>query len=222
MLSPSVRSLVLLVEGEPLTFVAGQWINLYVPTPAGELKRAYSIASGPADDTLELAVTLVRDGAASPTLHALTEGTRLEIDGPHGFFTRSEAEQREPSLFVATGTGLSPFRSMLREARTRPEHAPITLLFGCRTQADILYGDELMALSAADPAFRLEVSLSRPGAGWQGRTGYVQHHLAELVRELHKPAVYICGLTRMVSETRALLKGELGYDRKRIHSERYD
>lgn len=225
LLSPSVRSVSLAIEvhdGAPFTFVAGQWINVYVPTAAGPEKRAYSIASAPTDALVELAVTHVAEGVVSPLLHALPEGAALTCDGPHGFFTRDGALHALPALFVATGTGLCPLRSMLREVLRDADHPPITLLFGVRTQADILWRDELEAWARSDPRFALEVTLSRPDEGWTGRTGYVQTHVRELAERLGDPHVFICGLSRMVAEVRAVCKTDLGYDRKRIHSERYD
>jgi CDP-4-dehydro-6-deoxyglucose reductase len=228
-LSPSVRGLLLEPVGGPLAFTAGQWVDLYIPTAAGLHKRAYSIASAPGAPLLELAVTLVESGVASPALHALAPGAELELAGPFGFFTRDDATRGVPALFVATGTGLSPLRSMLFEWRAQPQRAPIHLLFGCRSQADILWRDQLERLAADEPLFALSVTLSRPDPGWRGRTGYVQQHVAELARLVQArahatapPQVFICGLNRMVGEVRALCKRELGLDRKSIHSERYD
>lgn len=221
-LSPSVRSLSLAVGEGPFAFEAGQWLDLYIDTAQGEQKRAYSIASGPGAALVELAVTRVAEGAASTALHELPIGTELEVSGPFGLFTREPAQRARPALFVATGTGLSPLRSMLFDWQRQAERAPITLLFGVRTEADILWHEELSAWAARFPELRLEVTLSRPSAEWRGRRGYVQAHLAELARTLDEPHVFICGLNRMVSEVRALCKGELGLDRKRIHSERYD
>jgi len=225
LLSPSVRSLSLELgerAGLPFSFKAGQWINLYVPTKAGVEKRAYSIASAPGEPRVELAITQVAEGLVSPRLHELPEGTQLTCDGPHGFFTRDAALRAVPTLFVGTGTGLCPLRSMLGELLRDPEHAPVTLLFGVRTQADILWREQLEDWAARDPSFRLQVTLSRPDAGWSGRTGYVQAHVRELAEQLGAPHVFICGLSRMVGEVRAICKTELNYDRKRIHSERYD
>jgi NAD(P)H-flavin reductase len=111
---------------------------------------------------------------------------------------------------------------MLRELARAPLVTPVTLLFGVRSTADILWRDELESLAAREPNFRLEVTLSRPEAGWRGRVGYVQLHVAELARSLGAPHVFICGLSPMVGAVRALCKTELGYDRKRVHSERYD
>ncbi|MDB4975502.1 MAG: 2-polyprenylphenol hydroxylase [Myxococcaceae bacterium] len=229
-LSPSVRSLSLepvqpAVAGAslPLAFAAGQWLNLHVPTAQGGTeKRAYSIASGPLVRPLELAVTYVADGVVSPVLHALSEGAELLCDGPYGFFTRDGELRDQPALFVGTGTGLSPLRSMLTELLAEPQHPPVTLLFGVRTQADILWREELESWARRDPRFSLEVTLSRPDESWSGRSGHVQNHVAALARALGEPHVFVCGLSPMVSEVRALCKTELRYDRKRIHSERYD
>jgi NAD(P)H-flavin reductase len=217
-LSPSVHSVSLDVP--ELAFVAGQWLHLHVQTGQGTEKRAYSIASGPGQQPVELAVTNVEQGLVSPLLCKLAVGDALRVDGPHGFFTRDDPGQ--PALFVGTGTGLSPLRSMLSELLQDADHPPVTLLFGVRTQADILWREQLEQWAERDPKFRLEVTLSRPDAGWSGRTGYVQGHVAELARALGEPHVFVCGLSPMVGAVRTLCKQELGYDRKRIHSERYD
>lgn len=228
-LSPSVRSVSLsaidaaLAQSDPFHFVAGQWLNLHVRTAdGGREKRAYSIASGPVVRPIELAITHVIDGTVSPLLHAIRAGDELSCDGPYGFFTREGDLRRAPALFVGTGTGLSPLRSMLLDLLADPQHTPVTVLFGARSQGDILWREELEAVAARDPRVRVEVTLSRPEPGWQGRVGYVQAHVAELARALGEPHVFICGLSPMVSAVRALCKAELHYDRKRIHSERYD
>lgn len=221
-LSSSVVGLQLALDVETFTFRAGQWLHVHVPTPSGLEKRAYSIASPPARRPIELAITHVPKGAVSPLLCALTPGSELACDGPHGFFTRDGEAARAPSLFVGTGTGLCPLRSMLGELLEDPGHPPVTLLFGVRTQADILWRAELEAWSARDPRFRLEVTLSRPDPGWTGRVGYVQNHVLELARALGEPHVFICGLSPMVAAVRAECKTTLGLDRKRIHGERYD
>jgi CDP-4-dehydro-6-deoxyglucose reductase, E3 len=217
-LSPSVQSLSLDLPAE-FVFVAGQWLHVHVETAQGAEKRAYSIASGPGERPVEIAVTKVAEGVVSPLLCTLEPGAALRVDGPHGFFTRDDP--RAPALFVGTGTGLSPLRSMLTELLADPGHPPVTLLFGVRTQADILWREQLQQWTR-DANFRLEITLSRPDASWTGRTGYVQKHVAELARALGEPHVFICGLSPMVGDVRTICKQELGYDRKRIHSERYD
>jgi CDP-4-dehydro-6-deoxyglucose reductase, E3 len=227
LLSPSVIGLTLAcADGQPFTFVPGQWVNLHVASgPASEVeKRPYSIASAPnpaQPSSFELAVTLVEDGRVSSALHALKPGDTLHMDGPYGFFTRDDHPE-EDALLVGTGTGVAPLRSMLHAALAAPSGPRLTLLFGCRTQADILYRDEIAALTHTHERFHFEPTLSRGESAWQGRRGYVQTHLAELVPRLGRPHVYVCGLSNMVNAVRSVLKETLGYNRKQIHTERYD
>jgi ferredoxin-NADP reductase len=215
------------VDGQPFAFDAGQWVNLVLPLPGGELRRAYSIASPPdGSSRFELAVTHVKAGPGSTYLHELPVGATLQAVGPQGFFTRPLAGAA-PALFVGTGTGLTPLRSMLRDALAQGDGTPMGLLFGVRHEAEILYRDELEALAATHPGFRFEVTLSRPSDGWTGRAGYVQLHARRLYEELAlanrgSPHVFVCGLERMVGAVRDLFRKEMQLPRACVHSERYD
>ncbi len=224
-LSPSVRGLVFRTrDGAPFDYEAGQWVDLSQTLGGATIKRAYSIANAPgvpAADRIELAVTRVEGGAMSNALDALAVGSHVEVDGPHGFFTRDPQHVDRAALFVGTGTGLAPLRAMLQQATRQPDGPPLLLLFGCRTRDDVLWRDEIAAWQSRCPRLRVEVTLSRPDPAWTGRTGYVQTHLAGLVPGLDRPQVYICGLSHMVQEARRALK-DLGLDRKQIQSERYD
>src|SRR6185437_15950887 len=90
-LAPAVREMVFeRVGGAPFRFDPGQWVNLVLPLPGGEIKRAYSIASAPREGAsrFELAVTRVTGGPGSQYLHALPDGATLRAIGPQGLFTR--------------------------------------------------------------------------------------------------------------------------------------
>ncbi len=222
-LTPSVRELTFDAGGE-FRFVAGQWVNLRGPAAAsGEpLVRAYSIASAPSDDGVySLAVTRVTGGPMSNWLHELSEGARVVQSHAQGFFTLEPVVR--PIVMIGTGTGVTPLRSMLLSLTSEPLDVPVTLVFGNRTEEDILYRDDFESLAARLPSFTFLPTLSRAAAGWSGRAGYVQAHLAELVERTGKNAdFYVCGLNRMVGEVRNLLRKELGVERQRVHTERYD
>jgi CDP-4-dehydro-6-deoxyglucose reductase len=227
-LSPSVRGIVLeRVDGAPFVFEAGQWVNLVLPLPSGEVRRAYSIASPPdGSPRFEIAVTRVQSGPGSTYLHALEPGVVLPTVGPQGFFTRP-LENAPPALFVGTGTGVAPLRSMLRTAIARGHTAPVCILFGVRSQEDILYRDELDRIAPEHSGVAIEVTLSRPDDSWKGRRGYVQLHVRELYERLASgssvpPHVFVCGLERMVGAVREILRKEMGLPRTSVHSERYD
>jgi ferredoxin-NADP reductase len=222
-ISPAVRELTFeRVDGTPITFEAGQWVNLVLPLASGEIRRAYSVASPPnGTNQFQLAITHVEGGPGSTYLHDAPLGSLLRAVGPQGFFTRTK-HAAAPSLFIATGTGLTPFRSMILEAKLE---APTWLLFGARTEADLIYRDELEIAAEKQPNLRVEYTLSRSSESWSGRTGYVQTHVKELWDLLAvsgPPHAYICGLERMVSAVRSLLREELQVPRQQVHSERYD
>lgn len=227
-LSPSVRAFEWrCVDGAPLVYVPGQWVNFHVPVAGNLVRRAYSIATAPSReraDRFEIAVTRVRAGVASLALHELATGARIEIDAAEGFFTRESAAGL-PALFVGTGTGVCPLRAMIEAELREASGPPLTLLFGCRGEADVLYREDFERWARERPRFTWHVTLSRPAGDWKGRTGYVQAQLASLVRRVGEgasPHVYVCGLQRMIREVRRVLKDELAYDRTLIHSERYD
>ncbi len=228
MLTPQVRELGFeRADGAALEFQAGQWVSLVLPLAEGEARRAYSIASAPDGSAgFEVAVTKVDGGPGSTFLHELPLGSTLRAIGPQGFFTRPR-NAAHPSLFVGTGTGVTPLRSMIRDALTIGETVPMTLLFGVRYEADRLYCEELEELQAKHSNFRAFYTISRAAPEWTGLTGYVQTHAERLWRELEASGlapshVYICGLERMVGAVRDLMRKQLGVDRKRVHSERYD
>jgi len=228
MLSPNVRELGFdRVDGVPFEFQAGQWVSLVLPLAEGEARRAYSIASAPdGSPGFEVAITKVDGGPGSTYLHELPVGSTLRTIGPQGFFTRPRGVEH-PALFVGTGTGVTPLRSMIRDALATGEGSPLTLLFGVRHEADRLYREELDELMTKHPNFRALYSISQPGAEWQGQRGYVQTHVEALWKELvasggPPPHVYICGLERMVGAVRELLRKQMGVERKQVHSERYD
>jgi CDP-4-dehydro-6-deoxyglucose reductase, E3 len=117
---------------------------------------------------------------------------------------------------------------MIRQALARGGDEPLWLLLGARTDAELLYVEELTGLVAKSRRLRVVPSLSRPEPAWTGRRGYVQAHVAELWAELERaggttPAhAYVCGVRRMLDEVRQVLRDALGVERQRVHLERYD
>jgi CDP-4-dehydro-6-deoxyglucose reductase, E3 len=227
-LSPSVCELTFeRVDGSSFIFEAGQWVSLVLPLPAGELRRAYSIASPPSDTPrFDLAVTHVSGGPGSGYLHDMRPGTTLKAIGPQGFFTRP-IDRSGPSLFIATGTGVTPLRSMMHAALESGDVNPLWLVFGVRTEEDILYLEELEELARERSNVRVIFTLSRGSDSWQGRRGYVQAHVSELWNELEalglgKTHAYACGLQKMVGAVRDLLRKQLKVPREQVHAERYD
>jgi ferredoxin-NADP reductase len=224
-LSEPTKHLEFEMEGVPrFGFVPGQWLSLKQTKPDGEeLTRAYSIASPPADDNrFALCLNRVQDGFMSNFLCDMKEGAEIGCQGPFGdFILRPPLRD---SIFIATGTGIAPFRSMLHWLLAEPsrhQSRSFFLLFGSRTQKDIYYHQEFLQLAAEHPNFDYLPTLSRGGPEWKGLRGYVQEHVPGVVQGRSEMHAYICGLDKMIKANRELLKG-LGWDRKSIRYEKYD
>jgi ferredoxin-NADP reductase len=227
MLSPSVRSLRFrMTDGRTVGHAAGQYLDLVVATARGlPFRRSYSVASAPDAESAELfevAVTRVAGGPTSEALHDLPVGGTVEVEGPRGTFLRTDADRERPSLFVAAGTGLAPIRAMLTPEVRRPNGPPLVLLFGCRTPADVLWGEELGRWARECGRFQLHVTLSRPPPEWGGLTGYVQRHAGALRRALPGACAYVCGLSAMVDDVVARLERDEGMPKSDLRYETYD
>jgi ferredoxin-NADP reductase len=209
--------------GAHFGFVPGQWLSLKHIKPDGEeITRAYSIASPPDGNRFAFCLNRVQDGFMSNYLCDLEPGTKISGQGPFGnFILRPPLRD---TLFIATGTGIAPFRSMLHWLLSDParhQDKQFWLLFGSRTEKDIYYHEEFLQLAAEHKNFDYLPTLSRGAADWKGLRSYVQEHVPGIVGRRTDMHAYICGLDKMVSANRELLKS-LGWDRKSILYEKYD
>lgn len=219
-IAPGVRHFVFEApQLERLEFVPGQFVSLSDSVASRNITRAYSIASAPSNcNRFELCLNRVDDGAFSPHLFDLSPGDVVNIQPPLGTFTL-RLPLRD-SLFVATGTGIAPFRSMLKTI-LQTDSPAFTLLFGVRHESHLLYRDEFEEMARQHPQFRFWPTLTQPGPDWGGRAGRVQVHLAEAIGGRSGIDIYLCGLQPMVDDVRQILKG-MGFDRKQIRYEKYD
>jgi ferredoxin-NADP reductase len=219
-IAPEVRHFVFEVpEIQQLHFKPGQFVSFNATVRDKTITRPYSIVSLPDGNRFELCLNLVHGGAFTPHLFALQPGDSVEMSAPLGFFVIRDPSKE--AVFIATGTGIAPFRAMAPDYLSHPYSKQLTLLFGVRHQQTIYYRDDFDALAGQYLNFRFWPTLSRADSSWPGRTGHVQTHLLEAIGDRRDLDVYICGLKAMVDDVRAILKG-LGFDRKQIIFEKYD
>ena len=202
---------------ENIKFTPGQLVQL-VAKPYGpadgtdSIKRNYSVASWPdGSNQFELIITYLKGGQMSEYLFNEAKiGDEFAYNGPMGIFTLPEKIDRD-IFFVATGSGVSPFRSMLGHiAINKVPTKNIKLFFGTRTKEDIPYYDEMKMYEEIIPNFEFVPCLSRER--WEGHNGYVHGaYLPELTILDEKPLVYYCGWTKMIDEGREHLS-DLGFE----------
>jgi ferredoxin-NADP reductase len=225
-LSDQTKHLEFAVEGaNGFAFTPGQFISVQQPKPDGKTHtRAYSLASHPrASASFDLCLNRVENGFLSNWLCDLEEGATVRFHGPHGMFTLRQPHQ--DSVFIATGTGIAPFRGMVHwlfDAAERHQEREFWLVYGTRHEDGLYYSDEFRTFEQAHPNFHYLPTLSRGREDWPGLRGYVQDHVRPIVGTRRDMQAFICGLHQMVDANRKLLKEELGWDRKQIVFERYD
>ncbi len=232
MLAPSVRHLEFTRDdGQPLDFIPGQFIQVHFAAPDGQpARRSYSLATmhdhalGPGE-AVEIAVSYVPGGAATNLFTALDQGQQIEASGPYGRFCLSPKDQNRRYLLIGTGTGVTPYRAMLPQIAQllRERELEVVLLFGARTSAELIYGDDFAAFAAANPRFRFIPCFSRElpvTPGPDARQGYVQDALADLRPDPERDIAYLCGNPNMVDANFELLKAA-GLPIPHIRREKY-
>lgn len=172
-LSPTIKGLHLKLD-RPMTFQAGQYVNLELPGIAGS--RAFSLANPPSKaDEVELHIRLVEGGVATTHIHQqLKVGERVKLSGPYGhFFVRDS--QPGDLIFIAGGSGLSSPQSMILDLLARGDTRRITLFQGARNVAELYNRALFEALAAEHANFTYVPALNQAAEddGWKGFKGFV-------------------------------------------------
>lgn len=230
MLAPNVRHLAFeRADGTPFKFAPGQFIQVHFNYDDGKpTKRSYSVGT-PVDGSgevhrLELAVSFVEGGAATKLLGNLEHGGNIEASGPYGRFCLFDEDANQRYLFIATGTGVAPFRAMLPKVeKLIATGRRFALVYGARNEQELLYSEEFEAFANQHPGFTFLACLSRAARATPhacDRHGHVQDALPELQPQPEQDIAYLCGNPNMIDATFTQLK-ELGLPIKHIRREKY-
>ncbi len=196
--SDDVMIVKLRVEGDPVRFYPGQYLNVVLPD--GE-QRSFSFATAPhAGGDIELQIRRIPGGKfTTHVFTAMKVGDALRCEGPLGsFFLRDDSDK--PIIFVAGATGFAPVKSMVEHAFHVGMKRKMILYWGVRTLAD-LYLPELPKQWAAEHAnftFVPVLSAPRPEDRWTGRTGLVHEAILADFPDLAGHQIYACGSAAMV------------------------
>jgi ferredoxin/flavodoxin---NADP+ reductase len=238
-LTPTIVRFIVRPDDGVSPFEPGQYFALGLTVDGRPLQRPYSTASASDSQTeLEFLIRLVPDGALTPRLWALREGDRLHIGRARGLFTLRPGDPRT-HLFVATGTGLAPFVSMIASLRrdldgSNQTSVPATgppraiVIHGVAHVNELAYRDRLERQAAGRVGLRYVPVVSRPthpaNAGWAGMVGRLDVVLEPVCdRYRLEPAstvAYLCGNPEVTMAVERILVAR-GQDRKAIVSEQY-
>lgn len=177
------------VSGEPLVFRPGQF-NMLSAFGVGE--AAISISSD-ASVHHGLTHTIRSVGAVTNALSEATQGTVVGVRGPFGTGWPMDEARGRDVVFVAGGIGLAPLRpAILGVLARRASFGAVTVLYGARSPADLLFDADLHAWRARFD-LSVEITVDRGAEDWRGDVGVVTRFLPALVAEVTEPIVMVCG-----------------------------
>ncbi len=189
-------------------FRAGQYIGLIVEIDGVRTSRPFSIASSPNQHAYyELGVKRKENGFVSNyLLDKLKVGDILEATEPLGELYYNQIFHGKDLVFIAGGSGITPFISMLRNITEQNIKLNVWLLFGCLTEQDILFRKELDDIQSRRSNIKIQYILSEPSADWNGVGGFItKDKIIEEIKTIKDKFFYIVGNRAMYS----FIKGQL-------------
>ncbi len=202
-------------------FRSGEFVMIGLPNAEKPVFRAYSIASPSWDDELEFFSIKVPDGPLTQHLQKIQPGdTVLMRPKPTGTLVLDALRPGRRLYMIATGTGIAPFASLIRDPETFEKFEEVVLTNTCRDVAELAYGDQLFQDLCEDPLIgelvagkvTYHATTTREASPRMGRiTTLIENGqlFADLGCEPFDPAtdrVMICGSMAMLQEVKALLE----------------
>ncbi|WP_111430974.1 benzoate 1,2-dioxygenase electron transfer component BenC [Rhodobacteraceae bacterium DSL-40] len=196
-------------------FLPGQYVNIGVPG-SGE-HRSYSFSSAPGERNLGFLIKKIEAGLMSGWLARAKPGDQLDLTGPMGSFYLRDGDG--PLLFLAGGTGLAPFLSMLEVLARAGSTRQIHLVYGVTRDLDLVLVDEIAAYASRLPNFTFATVVADPASDHL-RKGWVTQHMPEEMLAAGEVDVYLCGPPPMVDAVRHYLD-ESGFTPASFHYEKF-
>lgn len=208
-------------DGNLPPFQAGQYINLFVDIDGIKTSRPYSISSSPYQTAFyDITVARIKEGFVSNyLLDEIKAGDCLESSGPSGNFYYNPLFHGNELLFLAGGSGITPFMSMLRELTDAGLGRRIHLIYGNREPDNILFHNELKEMALYHDNFTYSLVISEPPEGYKGLKGYINKEvIRKVIGDTKIDSFYICGPGAMYDYCLQELK-VMGIPGRRIRTE---
>lgn len=189
-------------EPSALSFLPGQYVNVEIP--GSGMTRAYSFSSAPGAERAAFVVRNVPDGRMSSYLtRDARSGQRMAFSGPFGSFYLRPVTR--PVLFLAGGTGIAPFLSMLDVLGASGSTQPVRMVYGVTHDIDLVATEKLDAAGAKIDGFEYRTCVA-DAASEHARKGYVTAHVDAAWLNGGDVDIYLCGPVAMVEAVRTWLQ----------------
>jgi len=184
------------------SFIPGQYcLVAFIDKFNGE-SRPFTFTTSPlVKDYFELTIKQMHEFTTA--LHGLKKGEKLRINGPMG--EALNYNENQDAVFIAGGSGITPFISMIRYNIAKKLKSKIILLFSNRTEKDVIFRKELDAIKQKNIQVVHTLTSETPN-GWKGETGYVSEAMIKKhVKNLNQYLWYVVGPPAMIQSMRSLL-----------------
>ena len=203
------------VDATAPVFLPGQYVNIGVPGSGQH--RSYSFSSAPGETKISFLIKKIPGGVMSTWLEAAKPGDKLDLKGPLGSFYLRDVQR--PLLFLAGGTGLAPFLSMLEVLARSNSQQPVHLIYGVTRDLDLVQVDAIDAYVARLPNFSYATVVA-DAASNHPRKGWVTQHIPANALNDGDVDVYLCGPPPMVDAVRKYFDDQ-GVKPKSFHYEKF-
>ncbi len=216
------------VEGRPMFFKPGQFVNMYILKEDGSFAdaRSMSISSSPTiTGYIDLTIKIVPDGRFTPKLLPFKLGDKFGINGPFGrSFNFSEDDLKKHFVLIAGGVGITPLMCIIRYVINKKASTKMILLYSNKTPKDIIYYEELNKLESLNGNLKVVNTVTRPhesATEWHGLTGRINEDLIRKhVHDISNTMFFLCGPDTMIKELIETLK-KMGASDSQIKFEKW-
>ena len=200
-----------------LNYKPGQFFFVSIKQGEKELTHHFSFSSSPTEPEYFEFTKKFTDHEYSLALKAAKSGDWAKIDAPYGQFT-FEGEYPKIAL-LAGGIGITPFISICKNATDKHLDSKIILFFGCKTQGDIAFYNELEVMQQQNPNLDVHFIVTQPSPDWKGATGIIS---AEMIRQelpdFNENVFFTCGPPAMVEAMEKIVQS-LGLPKEQMKKE---
>jgi Na+-transporting NADH:ubiquinone oxidoreductase subunit F len=208
-----------------MNVIAGHYVQLVCPPYTEGIEsttRAFSVASNPGDNRhIELIIRRAPNGICTTWLFDyLKVGDTVEMTGPYGDFHLSDSTA--PMLFIAGGSGMAPFVSILHQMKNIRLTRRAEYFFGCNTVEDLYLMQAIRSFEEMMPDFRFipVVASPSPQNNWQGQTGLVTDAVRRSYTDLSGYEGYLCGSPGMIDASIKVML-DLGMPQEKIYYDKF-
>ncbi|NLW87246.1 MAG: 2Fe-2S iron-sulfur cluster binding domain-containing protein [Planctomycetes bacterium] len=215
-----------LMSPDSIKFEPGQYVQLEAPAYGRNpepIYRAYSISSPPSDSHyIEMIIRRVPDGICTTwVFDVLRDGDTVMLNGPYGEFKMTDSDRS--MVWIAGGSGMAPFWSMIRHMKETGSKRKCTYFFGAVARRDLFLVDELQAISAEMPNFTFIPALSGENVpdDWTGQRGLITDVVARSLENPPDVEAYLCGSAGMIDAAVKMLTAN-GVSTDRIFYDKFN